>query len=281
MEQEQGGSWRFDEISYWSEVKLDIIKSYAHEYSKILSAQRKPPLHHVYIDGFAGAGVAKSRERGDLVAGSPSNALAVAPPFKEYHFVDLHRGKSDFLKKSLEGHVTAHVHHGDCNDVLLRTVFPKVQFKDYKRALCVLDPYALNLNWEVVYTAGQMKSIEIFLNFMVMDMNRNVLWKNPEKVSAEQVARMNMYWGDNSWRQAAYKKELSLFGEQDTKTTNADIVAAYRERLKNVAGFKFVPDPIPMKNTSGAVVYYLFFASQKPVAEEIVKWLFEKYRNRG
>jgi len=34
--------FRFDEIGYWSEIKLEILKNYAAEYSKILSAQKKP-----------------------------------------------------------------------------------------------------------------------------------------------------------------------------------------------------------------------------------------------
>jgi hypothetical protein len=37
--------------------------------------------------------------------------------------------------------------------------------------------------WDVVHAAGQSRAIEIFLNFPVMDMNMNVLWGNPEKVS--------------------------------------------------------------------------------------------------
>jgi hypothetical protein len=36
-----------------------------------------------------------------------------------------------------------------------------------------------------------------------------------------------------------------------------------------------------MKNTKGAVVYYLFFAAQKPVAEKIVLGIFNKYRKAG
>jgi len=35
-----------------------------------------------------------------------------------------------------------------------------------------------------------------------------------------------------------------------------------------------------MRNSTGAVVYYLFFASPKPVAERIVTSIFDKYRNR-
>ena len=273
--------WKFDEISYWSEVKLDILREYASAYSAILAAQERPRLHHVYIDGFAGAGVHLSRERGDLVIGSPANALAVKPPFKEYHFVDLNGDKVESLRRIVEGRPNAHVHHGDCNQVLLEQVFPRAKWSDYRRGLCVLDPYGLNLNWAVMKTAGEMGSIDLFLNFMVMDMNRNVLWRNPEKVSPRQVARMDAFWGDQSWRDAAYKKTDTLFGFAEEKTTNADIVQAFRERLKAVAGFKNVPEPIPMKNKSGAVIYYLFFASQKPVASEIVASIFKKYRNRG
>ena len=73
---------RFDEIGYWSEVKLDIIREYAAAYSRILNAQNG--LSHIYIDGFAGAGVHRRKETGDFVPGSPLNALNVDPPFKEY-----------------------------------------------------------------------------------------------------------------------------------------------------------------------------------------------------
>jgi hypothetical protein len=36
-----------------------------------------------------------------------------------------------------------------------------------------------------------------------------------------------------------------------------------------------------MRNTKGGVVYYLYFASQKNTAENIVLQIFEKFRNRG
>ncbi len=62
------------------------------------------------------------------------------------------------------------------------------------------------------------------------------------------------------------------------KQNNQAIVAAFRDRLKNVAGFQHVPDPLPMKNSNNAVVYYLFLASQKAVAERIIGDIFAKYR---
>lgn len=33
-----------------------------------------------------------------------------------------------------------------------------------------------------------------------------------------------------------------------------------------------------MRNSTNAVVYYLFFASQKPVADKIIKDLFTRYQ---
>lgn len=78
----------FDEIGYWSEVKLEIVRSYAAEYSKILTAQTSPDIHHVYIDAFAGPGVNISKATGDFIAGSPLNALKIEPPFREFFLID-------------------------------------------------------------------------------------------------------------------------------------------------------------------------------------------------
>jgi hypothetical protein len=74
-------------------------------------------------------------------------------------------------------------------------------------------------------------------------------------------------------------KQLSLFFEPDKiKQSNDVIVAAFRERLKKVAGFGFVPEPLPMRNSRKAVVYYLFLASPKAVAEKIITDIFNKHR---
>jgi putative tryptophan/tyrosine transport system substrate-binding protein len=50
------------------------------------------------------------------------------------------------------------------------------------------------------------------------------------------------------------------------------------EALLVDAGFEFVPEPLPMRNSNNAVVYYLFFASQKPVAKRIIEDIFAKHR---
>lgn len=272
---------RFDEIGYWTEVKLDIVKEYAKAYSTILSAQESPRFSHVYIDGFAGAGIHLSKQTQDFVLGSPLNALLVDPPFREYYFIDLDRKKVDALKRAVGRRQDVHVLEGDCNEVLLTEVFPKVRYEDYRRALCLLDPYGLHLTWDVIQAAGQMKSIDMFLNFPVMDMNMNAIWRSPDQVSPLGIQRMNRFWGDLSWRDVAYRSTRGLFGLIEEKAPNEVIAAAFRKRLNEKAGFDRVLEPIPMRNSNGAVVYYLFFASQKAVAEEIADDIFKKYEGRG
>jgi len=267
----------FDEIGYWSEVKLSILEEYAKPYNQILHSKR---LTTVYIDAFAGAGHHLAKGSGALVKGSPTRALTVEPPFDMLHFVDLNRARIAELKRLSTGRTNVTVHEGDANLVLPRDVFPLVRYDQYRRGLCILDPYGLHLDWNLIQAAGNSKSIEIFLNFPVMDMNMNVLWHDAEKVSEAQRDRMTRFWGDDSWRQAAYNSTGNLFGYEE-KGSNEDVAAAFRQRLQDAAGFKVVPEPIPMRNSTGATVYYLFFAAHQPVASDIVNSIFKKYRDKG
>lgn len=71
-----GNDVQFDKIGYWSEIKLEILKEYAAAYSTILAAQRHPPLYHVYIEGFAGAGIHIAKATNDFVLGSPLTGIS-------------------------------------------------------------------------------------------------------------------------------------------------------------------------------------------------------------
>jgi three-Cys-motif partner protein len=139
----QKSELKFDKIGYWSEIKLDIIKDYASAYSKILAAQQNPRLYHIYIDAFAGAGVHISKSTGEFVRGSPVNALLVKPLFREYHLIDLDQKKIALLKELVEGRSDVHVHEGDGNDILLKDVFPRVLFKDYRRG----SAFSIHMVW--------------------------------------------------------------------------------------------------------------------------------------
>jgi len=155
-----------------------------------------------------------------------------------------------------------------------------VRYEDYRRALCFLDPYGVHLDWRVIERAGAMRSLEIFLNFPIMDMNRNAIWRCPDGVSAEGLSRMAAFWGDDSWRSVMYRPEPTLFGEDQMKQENQVLVESFRQRPINKAGFAYVAEPIPMRNSRNAVIYYLFFAGQNATGCKIARSILSKYAGR-
>lgn len=272
----------YDEIGIWSEVKLAIIKEYAGAYAKILDKTRRISIHNlkwIYIDAFAGPGIHLSKTTGDIVDGSPLIALKTEPPFSEYHFIDSDPRRAEQLRLIAGDRPDVKIYSEDCNDILLKEVFPRAKYADYRRALCLLDPYNINLRWEVIETAGHMGSVELFLNFMIMDINRNVLRLNPDRAIQSKIDQLTRLWGDETWFDAAYDSSGNLFGDPE-KVSNERFELAWRERLKMKAGFKFVSQPMPMRTKTNSVIYYLYFASQKPVAAGIVDDIFDKYRKR-
>lgn len=271
------------DIGPWSEIKLEIIKKYAQAYAIVLA--KYPNLHHVYIDAFAGAGRHLSRTSGEIVDGSPKIVLEIEPHFKEYYFIDLEKDKVSELKKLAEQRKPLqliHVYEGDCNEKL-KEIFPQVKYEDFRRGLCLLDPYGLHLEWEIIQTAGKMRSIEIFINFPVYDMNLNALWKQPDKLDEGRKTRMNKFWGDDSWQKIVFRpkrqKDLFVEGSRE-KIDNATeaIVEAFKERLNKCAGFAHVPEPIPMKNTKGNILYFIYFASNNKAGYNIANSIFRKVK---
>jgi len=266
-----------DEIGPWSEIKLDILRDYGPPYSRILSANG---FYHGYIDGFSGPGLHIRKGNREEVMGSPLVALGVTPPFNEYHFIDLNGAKVDFLKNQVGARAGVTFYNADSNKVLLEKVLPRFSFAKRTRALCVLDPYGLTLDWNVVCAAGQSRAVEVFINFPVMHMNRNCKHERLSDILPGELEAMDRFWGDRSWHTAMFRPSLqqNLFGDKDfDKAENRDLVDAYCTRLRGIAGFGFVAKPLAMRNSRNAVVYYLIFAGPNQTGWKIVQDIFRKY----
>jgi three-Cys-motif partner protein len=98
---------------------------------------------------FSGAGVHLVRDTGEQIEGSPTRALNVTPPFDGFYFIDMNANKTAYLEKLCEGRRNVEIHTGDTNPYL-KSLLPTIRYSEYKRALCLLDPYALHLDWEVM-----------------------------------------------------------------------------------------------------------------------------------
>ncbi len=270
----------YPRIGPWSEIKIEIIQKYAQAYTKILSS-RPSKFEFVYIDAFSGPGLNVSKETGEFVPGSPLAVMEIEPRFHEYHFIDLDSQKLAELSKLAGSNPAVKTYEGDCNELLVKQILPNVRYDRYRRGLCLLDPYGLHLDWQVVKLAGSLRTIDVFLNFPIHDMNRNVLRHDPSSVSENDAHRMTRFWGDDSWKQVAYSQVRTLFGTEEEKVTNREIVDSYITRLRKLAGFEYVAKPLPMRNKQRATIYYLLFASNQPVATEIVDDIYQRYVNLG
>ena len=276
---------KLDEIGIWTEVKLDIIKEYANAFTKIMK-NKEWCKGYVYIDAFAGPGVHISKRTGEFILGSPLNALEIDYPFKEYHYIDIDKEKAEILSGLIGDRADINIYKGDCNKILTEKILPSLPYKSYKRALCILDPYGLHLNWKTIMTAAQQRTTEIFLNFPLMDMNRNVLHKNLFSVESDQIERMNRFCGTDEWQEILYKEDnqMNLFGDTyriKVVDSNAKLSNWFKkERLQKAAGFKFVPEPLLMRNSKGGPLFFLFFASHDETGKKIVTDIFNKYRKK-
>lgn len=257
-----------EEIREWSERKIEYVRKYAAAYVTIL---KKQGFHPIYIDAFAGAGEHVRRGTGEMVAGSPLQVLDIQPRFDEYHFIDLNGRKLSHLRELIGDRSDVRLYEGDCNEILVSEVFPQVRYEDYRRAFCLLDPYGLHIRWEVFAKAAQMNTIEILLNFSIMDLNRNVGRRDPSAVDPKQADRVTAFWGVESWHEAVHTTDLeqpNLF-DLEEKAPNEAIARAFCQRLRKGAGFAYVADPYLMTSTTGQSLYYLVFASPNKTGAKI------------
>jgi hypothetical protein len=269
-----------DRIGQWSVDKLEILSSYLEGYATVLRKQSS--LKPIYIDAFSSSGIHVHRDTGEVVEGSPFRALKHDDVFHHFHFIDLDEGKVELLKTGAGGRPDVSIHHGDCNEVVVKEVLPRYPYEQFYRVLAFVDPYGMHISWELIAALGRMKGAEMFLHFPIADINRNALHRRGVNPDQSQQARLTRLWGDESWKSSLYQtySQTNLFGEDDLvsqKAGNRRVVDAFRQHLKEVAGFSEVPEAAPVAGPSGNVIYYLIFAGHNGTGAKIASHILKRY----
>lgn len=268
------------EIGPWGMVKNEIIEQYASAYTTIFKAQGW--AHTCYVDVFAGAPYNTLRGTEQSVPGSAIRALGITNKFDEYWFVDVDDVKASELEAVCKTHNSARVHRGDGNSFVRDNLIPRLSSNSRLRSLILIDPYGMEISWDVVSSLGRIGHSDVIINFPTMDINRNALRTKIEAVSEEQAVRMDNLWGDRTWQDMFYqtKAQLPLFGDErisEKAATNKMVVDAYCERLRTMAGFNHVSEPVGFRNSTNSVMYYILLASPKEVATNIMRDIQKKY----
>ncbi len=281
----------------WTEEKLRILKHYLNAYT---TALKKQPFTKVYIDVFAGTGYRQQRKRlydlpslfkdteqeesEEFLKGSAILALEASPAFDKYIFVESDPGKVGELKKLQQQHPrvsdSIEVFEGDANK-FIPSYCAKENWEN-TRAVMFLDPFATQVDWQSIVAVAQTKSIDIWILFPLMAVNR-LLARDAERAFFESLTRI---FGTDQWFQAFYQKQRvqDIFGkpmEVVAKACNFETIGQfYQKRLRTIFGAGVADTTKVLCNSHGSPLFQLFFAAGNPkgapIAVRIANYLLGK-----
>lgn len=137
-----------------------------------------------------------------------------------------------------------------------------------------LDPFGMQVPWGTLESLGATKAIEVFLNFPVGMAIQRLLPRDTGKITKQRRAMLDEYFGSPEWFDIAYRKSLTLFGDEaDEKIEQSGkrLVKWYRGRLKEAFGF--ASKAALIRNTRGGHLYYLMLASPKGTGVKIADYI--------
>lgn len=278
-----------DIIGVWSEDKLNLLEKYIKAYSIIMNRQKETWLKaYYYVDAFAGS--IRPRAKDDeqrYISGSPLRALQTEPPFDYYWFIDISPQRIERIEKLKKQFPRQNIiiYYGDCNEILRNQLIPQIPYNTKKRAFVFLDPYGLQVTWETIEHLANTKTCDLFINFSVMGITR-ILPKDKPPTS-EAIKLINNVMGNSDWINELYKPptyiQTSLFPEPNNQsnlpkreTIKAEWLAKlYTQQLGSL--FKYVSEPVLMKNSTNSTLYALCLASHNEKAIKITNDIFKRY----
>ena len=271
----------------WTQQKIEIVVEYAKAYLTIMNSY--PQFKCLYFDGFAGSGNIYNDDEIDfeVIKGAAIRILEINIPksFDVYYFVELDIQNKIELENTIRAKFPdrkSHVVSDDCNNRLISMASFLNQRKNF-RTLAFIDPYGMALKWSSVEI---LKELGIDLWILVptgIGMNR--LLKRNGDIRDAWLIKLELSLGlsREEIKKYFYKSKTiqTLFGEETSisKEEKAIQKAAnlYKARLNEI--FKFVSQPLELKNSTGSIMYHFMMASNNSSAFKIANDIIKKYKN--
>lgn len=262
----KSGRWEDDglhlpEVGQWSDEKYRQIAFYSGLFSKAMKGYWS---ERVYVDLFAGAGLARVRPDMQVVPGTPLLALGVEEQFDRYIFCEASPTRAD----ALEARIAARFPESDTQvlrvDVnrevnqVVRAVTQNNQAGDLL-ALFVVDPFALNnVQFSTIRLLAEIRSDFIVLIPAWMDGNRNIL----HYFDANDTT-LDTYLGQSEWRERWYAAR-----EGNSDTFGRFIGDEFTKQMRTL-GFEHggIENAMVVRNSRNSPLYYLVLYSRHPLAE--------------
>jgi len=262
----------------WTEEKIDVFIKYLKAYMQILKKYPQWPL--IYFDGFAGSGEIQTNEDEiDFMEGVAIRVLSLKEPrgFDMFYFVEKDQEKANTLLETINKKFPEITQKflvwGDCNKKLLDLAdFLKMPENKNYRGVVFIDPYGMQIKMESL-KALQGLHLDLWILVPTGTAINRLLGR--KKMSPENwFTILGDFFGisPSEIKKRFYKpsRQLNIFGETELNKIDRavdEVAKLYKERLNVI--FKYVSNPLVMKNSKKATIFHFFMASNVAIAMKI------------
>jgi three-Cys-motif partner protein len=276
----------------WTEGKLDALEKYLKAYRQIFDRNEKARYFKtLYVDAFAGSGsryegrkeasdaqldIFQDEEQPDMGddyrRGSVRRALDLDSKFDEYIFVDNNPDHVAELKAMIDQDYPTlqsrcKVWKADGCQVMHELC---TYLKDWSkwRAVAFLDPYGMNVEWELLRKIAQTEAIDLWL-LWPLGMGVNRLMTRDGKPNQKFANKLTRVFGNQDWEKTFYRRPatLDMFSEapaNEIKDADWDLIGNFfLERLRTIFS-GVAPRTKVLYNSRGNPMYLLCFAAGNP-----------------
>ena len=261
----------------WTEQKIEVFLKYLKAYLDIMKTR---PFELVYFDGFAGSGdIEGNPGYGSALEGIALRVLGMQHDrtFDIYYLVDKDPKKVEELTSKIKDRFPSRTGiysiKGDCNEKLINLTNYLREKPDSRRALALVDPFGMQVNWESVEAC---KDLGMDLWILVpTGIGVGRMLKNDGNISDAWLTKLESFLGlsGEEIREHFYRERTTntLFGEERyiEKEAGAAHKAAelYVRQLKKI--WKYVSEPLPLRNSTNSIMYHFVLATKSPAGLKI------------
>lgn len=263
----------------WTEIKIDILETYAKQFLKVFKNQPSQKL--LYFDGFAGSGDIEVDIRYDddkhVIEGAATRIMKIDKPrrFDLYYFVEKKKALAQELDKKLKHNFPdqkSFVVADDCNVKLidLANKFLRTAKGRSFKVLGFIDPKGMQLEWS---SLEALRGLPIDLWILNPTSGTNRLLSRNKEIDPMWLNRLSLFLGMDKEDiiNHFYSKQNTLFGDTLLIKQNDPINKLHDLYAKRIAGnvFKYVSNPKVLRNNSGAPLFHFFMATNNEIALRI------------
>ena len=157
----------------------------------------------------------------------------------------------------------------DANSYLLSWI-DKTDWRS-SRAVVFLDPYGMNVEWQVIQALGNTKAVDLWILFPLgVAVNRLLTKSGPPPENWSRA--LTRIFGTDTWKEDFYPRHTvqTLFGEEEVqqKDANFDKIGLFFINRLKTAFTRVAPKPLALRNSKNNPLYLLCFASANPKGSE-------------